>query len=145
MNWLQLRCSISIELLCCLKITSHLEPDNIEFLVGSGLMHPNGKIYQSCQRYSTFCKQRLTPTFSGNVCIWSLPSADFSGTEREREKEKEHGEAIKAPHPGGGLIDSESQMHNSSGPLFLKHVYVIWFISTLQRRSQNSQLTGPQK
>ncbi len=27
------------------------------------------------------------------------PSADFSGTEREREKE--HGETIKGPPPGG--------------------------------------------
>ncbi len=33
------------------------------------------------------------------------PSADFSGTEQEQEnekgKEKEHGEAIKGPPPGG--------------------------------------------
>ena len=29
------------------------------------------------------------------------PSADFSGTERQREKEKEHGETIKGPPQGG--------------------------------------------
>ncbi len=37
--------------------------------------------------YITFCNQE--------------PSADFSGTEREREKEKEHGETIKGLPPEG--------------------------------------------
>ncbi len=55
------------------------------------------------------------PSFSGNVFYLYIirksqsqkPSADFSGTEREREQEKEHDETIKAPPPSGrGLITS---------------------------------------
>ncbi len=65
--------------------------------------------------------------------------------ENEKKKKKEHGETLKGPPLRGGLIDSESEMHYCAGPEFLKHVHVIWFISILQRRSQNSQLAGPQK
>ncbi len=48
------------------------------------------------------CNVSEFPTYYFKVQLLSQePSADFSGTEREREKEKEHGEAIKGPPPGG--------------------------------------------
>ena len=56
--------------------------------------------YQSCQRRSYFCEQKLMAPPSlemyRNVPL-TTSSPDFSGTEREREKEKEHGETIKGP------------------------------------------------
>ncbi len=46
-----------------------------------------------------YCKQKFCRPL---LCrqLSNQPSADFSGTERKKE-EKEHGETIKGPPPGG--------------------------------------------
>ncbi len=59
------------------------------------------------------CKSSVGPSYVGNGqedhktytnlnddTVSNQPSADFSGTERKKE-EKEHGETIKGPPPGG--------------------------------------------
>ena len=59
------------------------------------------EIYQSCQRHSYFCKQKLTAPPCLAMYVFDLNT--FSGTEREqqKEKEKENGKTIKGPPPGG--------------------------------------------